>query len=251
MLGRAYGIARSMALYHGVPGRHRKMVRFYGAFLGPGDVGFDVGAHVGSRVRAWRALGARVVAVEPQPDFARILRLFFGRDSGVTIVPKALGAQPGTARLGISTATPTVSSLSTDWIDTVATDRSFAKVRWDRSVPVEVTTLDELIAAHGEPAFCKIDVEGFEAEVLGGLSRPLRALSFEYLPMAHDATLKVLDLVENLGAYEYNYSPVETMRTRASGARARTAPHSRAAVAMAIDQALREGIGCYIPGECD
>ena len=76
------------------------MVRFYGAFLGPGDVGFDVGAHVGSRVRAWRALGARVVAVEPQPDFARILRLFFGRDSGVTIVPKALGAQPGTARLG-------------------------------------------------------------------------------------------------------------------------------------------------------
>ena len=80
MLGRAYGIARSMALYHGVPGRHRKMVRLYGAFLGPGDIGFDVGAHVGSRVRAWRALGARVVAVEPQPDFARILRLFFGRD---------------------------------------------------------------------------------------------------------------------------------------------------------------------------
>jgi FkbM family methyltransferase len=166
---------------------------------------------VGSRVRAWRSLGARVVAVEPQPDFARILRLFFGRDDGVTIVPKALGAQPGTARLGISTATPTVSSLSTDWIDQVATDRSFAKVRWDRSVQVEVTTLDELIAAHGEPAFCKIDVEGFEAEVLGGLSRPLRALSFEYLPMAHDAALEVLDLVERLGPYRYNYSPIETM----------------------------------------
>jgi len=211
MFGRAYGIARSMALYHGVPGRHRKMVRFYGAFLQPGDVGFDVGAHVGSRVRAWRALGARVVAVEPQPDFARILRLFFGRNSGVTIVPKALGAQPGTARLGISTATPTVSSLSTDWIDQVATDRSFAKVRWDKSVQVDVTTLDELIAEYGEPAFCKIDVEGFEAEVLGGLSRPLRALSFEYLPMAHDAALGVLDLVEQLGPYRYNYSPIETM----------------------------------------
>ena len=103
------------------------MVRFYGAFLGPGDIGFDVGAHVGSRVRAWRALGARVIAVEPQPDFTRILRLFFGRDAASRSCPQALGARPGTARLGISTATPTVSSLSTDWIETVATDRSFAR----------------------------------------------------------------------------------------------------------------------------
>jgi FkbM family methyltransferase len=190
------------------------MVRLYGAFLRPGDVGFDIGAHVGSRVRAWRTLGARVVAVEPQPDFARILRLFFGRDRDVVIVAQAVGARPGTARLGISTATPTVSSLSPEWVDQVATDRSFAGVRWDRSVEVPVTTLDELIRAHGEPAFCKIDVEGFEAEVLAGLSRPLRALSFEYLPMAHDAALAVLERVETLGAgrYRYNYSPIETMR---------------------------------------
>jgi Methyltransferase FkbM domain len=132
----------------------------------------------------------------------------------VTIVQKALGARRGTARLGISTATPTVSSMSPGWIDTVATDRSFAKVRWDRAVEVAVTTLDDLVATYGEPAFCKVDVEGFEAEVLAGLSRPLRALSFEYLPMAHDAALAVLDRVEELGgsSYRYNYSPIETMR---------------------------------------
>src|SRR5215211_6140120 len=216
MFGRAWGIARSLVMYYGAPGKRRRMLRLYREFLGPGDLGFDIGAHVGSRVRAWRRLGARVIAVDPQPDCVRILRLFFGRDRGVTIVPTAVGARPGRARLAVSTATPTVSSMSPDWIESVTADRSFAWVRWDRSGEVEVATLDDLIAAHGVPAFCKIDVEGFEVDVLAGLTQPVRALSFEYLPPAHDAALAALDLVERLGAaaggYVYNYSPIETMR---------------------------------------
>ena len=203
-------------MYYGVPGKHRRMLRLYGEFLGPGDLGFDIGAHVGNRVRAWRRLGARVIAVEPQPDCLRVLRLFFGRDPHVTIVPRAVGARVGRARLTLSSATPTVSSMSPDWIRSVATDRSFARVRWNSSVEVDVLTLDDLIAVHGEPAFCKIDVEGFEVDVLTGLSRPLQALSFEYLPPAHDAALTTLGLVDRLGAaaggYRYNYSPIETMR---------------------------------------
>jgi FkbM family methyltransferase len=212
MLGRAWGIGRSLAMYHGIPGRQRKMMRLYREFLRPGDVGFDIGAHVGSRVGAWRRLGVQVVAVEPQPDCVRVLRALYGRHDNVTIVAKAVGAAPGRVRLAVSTRTPTVSSMSPNWVETVRADRRFARIRWDRSVEVEVVTLDDLVAAHGEPTFCKIDVEGFEVDVLSGLSRPLDALSFEYLPPTHDLALAALGLIEALGRYEYNYSPIETMR---------------------------------------
>lgn len=216
VLARMWGIGRSLAIYHGQPGRHGRLRRFYGQFLRPGDLGFDVGAHVGNRVRAWRSLGARVVAIEPQPDFVRVLQILFGRDPEVAVLAKAVGAHCGREALRIATATPTVSSLSPAWMGTVAADRRFGGVHWDRAVEVDVVTLDSLIAAYGRPAFCKIDVEGFEAEVLSGLSRPVAALSFEYLPQAHDAGLAVLAQVERLGAsaggYAYNYSPVETMR---------------------------------------
>ncbi|MGQ0481309.1 MAG: FkbM family methyltransferase [Pseudonocardia sp.] len=209
-------MARSLAMYHGIPGRHRRMAAFYRRFLGPGDLGFDLGAHVGSRVRSWRRIGARVVAVEPQPDCLRVLRMLYGRDPLVTIVAGAVGARAGRATLGLSSATPTVSSMSPEWIASVRGDRRFARVRWDRSVQVAMSTLDELIAAYGEPAFCKIDVEGFEVEVLRGLSQPLRALSFEYLPAAHDSALTALSLLGRLGGsaggYVYSYSPIETMR---------------------------------------
>lgn len=212
MLRRAWGITRSMAMYHGQPAKYRRMVRFYGQFLGPGDLGFDIGAHVGSRVRAWRRLGARVLAIEPQPDCLSVLRLLFGRSPSVTILPVAVGSAPGVASLAVSSATPTVSTLSSDWISSVSRDPSFSRVRWDQTVSVSVVTLDDLVSTYGVPAFCKIDVEGFEVEVLRGLSAPLRALSFEYLPPAHEDALTALDLVSGLGSYEYNYVSVETAR---------------------------------------
>ena len=72
--GRALGLIRSLAVYHAVPLRQPRLRRLYAKFAGPGDLAFDLGAHVGNRTRALAALGCRVVALEPQPDFARLLR---------------------------------------------------------------------------------------------------------------------------------------------------------------------------------
>lgn len=199
-------------MYYGIPGRARRLRAFYRPFVAPDSVCFDVGAHAGNRVRAWRALGARVVAVEPQRLFGALLERLYGDDPAVTLVRAALGARAGVAEILVSSRHPTVSTLSRDWAERVARSRGFAGVRWDRRERVPVTTLDALIAEHGNPAFVKIDVEGAEAEVLAGLSTPVPALSFEFLPAAPEGALACLERLSVLGDYRYNWSLGERLR---------------------------------------
>jgi hypothetical protein len=123
-----------------------------------------------------------------------------------------VGATAGAQTLLVSERSPTVSTLSQTWIDAVRQVDSFAAVRWEETMPVKVTTLDALIARYGEPAFCKIDVEGYELEVLRGLSRPLRTLSFEYIPAAAEIAVGCVKRLAVLGDYTYNWSVGERHR---------------------------------------
>jgi FkbM family methyltransferase len=213
-LAHRLGLWRSVLMYHGIPLRRRRLTRFYARFIQPGDLCFDIGAHVGSRLRAWIPLGARIVAVEPQPECLRLLRRWYGHHPHITLIEQAIGAAPGVAELWVSPRTPTVTTLSADWIAAVQRDRAFADVRWDYAVPVPVTTLDALIADHGVPAFCKIDVEGYEWEVLKGLTQPIPALSFEYIPACLATARDCVAYLATLGRYEFNVTVGEAPRLR-------------------------------------
>jgi FkbM family methyltransferase len=208
----AFGLARSLVIYYGQPWRLSGLRRRYREFVGPGDLAFDVGAHVGNRARCFRGLGARVIAVEPQPAFAAWLRRQFRHDPKVTVVEAALGAAPGRATLLVSRRTPTVTTLSKSWAHKVRQTRSFARVAWPDRCEVRLTTLDELIARHGRPRFCKLDVEGSEAMVLRGLSAPLPALSLEYVPAAIEVALEAVERLAGLGDYRFNATEGERMR---------------------------------------
>lgn len=207
-----FGLLRSLMIYRR-PGRQRALRRFYRAFVQPGDRVFDVGAHLGDRSSAFAALGAQVVALEPQPRLFPWLERLTRRSGRVTCLPLAVGAAPGHLALASSRANPTVASLSPAWREQVrGTQAGFADVEWDEDVSVEVTTLDDLIERFGEPVFCKIDVEGFEPQVLAGLSRPLAALSVEFVQGAPEQALACVDRLEALGTYEYQVVAGERRR---------------------------------------
>jgi FkbM family methyltransferase len=180
------------------------MDRLYSGFIQPGDLVFDVGAHVGDRIASFRRLGARVVAVEPQPAMARVLRLLYGLSHAVVIEEVAVGREPGVTRMMINADNPTVSSVSPAFVDAARDAKGWETQRWTRSMEVAVTTLDALMAKHGCPAFIKFDVEGFEEEALQGMSQAVRALSFEFTTIQREVGLACVERCSVMGYTRFN-----------------------------------------------
>jgi len=200
----ARGILRSLRIYYGNRAHGAAMDRLYGRFVQRGDLVFDVGAHVGDRIASFRRLGARVVAVEPQPALVRTLKLLYGRASDVTIEANAVGRAPGTIELMINRDNPTVSTASHEFIGAARDAPGWEAQRWTARITVPVTTLDALIARHGRPAFIKLDVEGFEAEALAGLTQTVKAVSFEFTTIQRDVALACIERCAALGLTRFN-----------------------------------------------
>jgi hypothetical protein len=83
--------------------------------------------------------------------------------------------------------------------------------QWGKRIIVEIITLDSLIAKHGLPRFCKIDVEGFEVSVIKGLSKPIPFISFEFTREFFYDAKACIDHLAALGPAVFNFSVGESM----------------------------------------
>ena len=202
----ARGVMRSLGIYYGWQqrGRPLAMDALYAHFVKSGDLVFDIGAHVGDRVAAFRRLGAKVVAVEPQRALNFVIGMMFSRDDRVIIERVAIGRKAGEVRLMINTDNPTISTASNAFIHAAQDAPGWQGQHWDKSMRVPMTTLDALIADHGVPAFIKIDIEGFEEEALLGLTQPVAALSFEFTTIQRDVARACIDRCVALGMALFN-----------------------------------------------
>ena len=199
------------------PERLEEERSFYEPFLKEGDLCFDVGANVGRKSQAFLELGADVVAFEPQPNCAEEIRLRCGPTEHLRIHNCAIGAEEAMAQLDVSTRSGLAQIISDSG--------------GEETITVDVYPLNRFIEQYGMPKFCKIDVEGYELQVMKGLSQLPDALSFEYhatSPEKVDHALACLKRIRSYGAdVELNYTE-------------RTNLHFQSAAWMSIEELERQ-----------
>lgn len=141
--------------------------------IGRDSLVFDIGANIGYTTRLFSRM-ARVVAVEPDPDNFSCLVAELAQEPGVELVPQAVGRTSGFVGLEV----PMVAGVK---------QHALARVGGSGSIPM--CTVDELAARFGTPDFVKIDVEGFEGEVLIGMQRTIAARPSIYVEVCGSANI--------------------------------------------------------------
>jgi FkbM family methyltransferase len=171
--------ARSIARRAGLKNVWRRLTprrdyeeKFHRAILAgvqAGDIAWDVGANRGFYTKIFcekTGVGGRVVAFEPAPESFAEVSFQTADYSGVRVEQVALSDFDGTSRLVLHAEASTLHHLQNDIGEATA----------ENSVQVSVVRGDSYWASSGmTPNVLKIDVEGFEEEVLAGMAGLLAA----------------------------------------------------------------------------
>jgi len=189
--------------------RKKRFFSFYNKYINEGDLCFDIGANIGNRTEVFLNLKARVVSVEPVKETYAILEKRFGRHQNSTILQLGLGSEVAQKNIHISEISE-VCTFSDPFIEKYKNQQEF-NIEWNTLQLVNISTLDQLISDYGTPDFCKIDVEGYELEVLKGLSQPLPLISFEYNAKLKGLAFACINKLSQFDSLFYNFSPYESM----------------------------------------
>ncbi len=166
----------------------------------PGDYVVDVGAHLGFYTIMAAKAGARVLAIEPNPEvFAGLLEnLSLNSLPEVRALNCAAGKSTGLRDLRVPTLFSGFGSLRPDWVPTNAVSSSIGLHEFQ----VNVDRLDTLVRPDSpvEVSWLLIDVEGAEADVLGGATNCLRRTRNLVLEVDRETnTMACRRLIEDAG----------------------------------------------------
>ncbi len=156
------GISRSLLLFGTREVDHKIILE---RVVEPGMTIFDIGANIGYYVLMELGLiggGGRLVAIEPSPANVALLKrnLALNNYRDIPVIESAVSDQPGNKLFHLSHE----SNLNTFHDIGSGVDHLSGE-----QINVRTVTVPELAAEYGPPDLIRMDVEGHEVEVIGGM----------------------------------------------------------------------------------
>lgn len=187
-----------------------KRRRMYRMVFGerPMDLVFDVGANEGAKSRTFLSLGARVIAIEPQPSCVEKLKEMANTNSRLKVLEMAVTNLEGTALLQLGSHSE-ISTLSMEMVERYTVPGA---ITWTESITVRAVTPNALFEQYGVPDLLKLDCEGYDHVIIAGLSRSPAIIEFEFLQHFLKESLGAISHLADLADYEFNFSPFESAK---------------------------------------
>jgi len=175
---------------------------------------FDIGCNHGNMTDVFLLHTDKVICFEPNPRLVEHLKRKFSSylNDRVIIDSRGLSNSIEKKVFRISNL-DTISTFSDDWITksrfAVANNCNLkGQYHWNEEVIVQTATLDQVIKEYGIPDFVKIDVEGYELEVIRGLNKLHKdtVFSFEWAEEQYDKMNEIITHLKNLGYEKFAFT---------------------------------------------
>ena len=170
---------------------------------------FDIGANKGDYTNYYLRLGAHVISVEPDQENVAVLKSRFFWNKRVCIVNKAISDKKGEDQIFILKSGSGLNTMSRKWVESLqdpSINRWHKEHVFENSYTIQTTTLSDLISVYGKPFFIKVDVEGYEYNVIKTLNEKIQLLNLEAnLPeFLEETILSIQHLIGVWSDYEFN-----------------------------------------------
>jgi FkbM family methyltransferase len=189
---------------------HLREIEFYERLFKyldrPVQIIFDVGANWGSKTNVFSKLAYKVVSFEPAINCFRFLEKRF-RNSNVVVLNLALGNCESENEFYSVADNEGYSSLSPKHIEVTLKQRGVSSAFKINKTKVKVKEIEYFINQFGVPDYIKIDVEGFELEVIKGLKTLVPIISFEAnLPQFTQESVQCIEYLMRLSKNRYRFN---------------------------------------------
>ena len=159
---------------------------------------FDIGANRGFYTDANIDKYDLCILVEANPSLCSFLEGKYKNNSKICI-ENVIISNKESETFYISNA-DTISTVDKEWI---LKSRFTGNYSWQPVEGIPTVSLNSLIQKYGEPLFIKVDVEGYEYNVLQSLTKKVSGLCFEWAEEKKDEILLTLVYLQSLGYTRY------------------------------------------------